>query len=193
MKRTIVRASVIGTAVATVAAFGVASAAWDASNAGAAANSNAKSKGVSAVVVNASTPASAQLYPGAAGDLTFTVANNNPFKVQVTGFSSGSAGVTGITSDATNCTGSATGLSYTLATAQSTLPASPASGQVAPFDLAANGGTVTVTLVGAVSMDNSSANACSGGVTYTVPIAVTAASDAGGSTAASTGAISVGR
>jgi hypothetical protein len=99
---------------------------------------------------------SADLYPGADGDVELTIENPNPFDVEVQTI----VGDGPVTSAAPGC--STTGVSFTdqLAVTGMTVAA---------------GATINVSLDDAASMNNSSDNACQG-ATFSVPVSVTAQS-----------------
>jgi hypothetical protein len=103
-----------------------------------------------------------QLYPGASGDVKVRINNPNPFPVSVTRIDPNGA----VDSDNAGCTdvggdpAKATGVSFAVQT--------PSSGNVVPA-----GGSLDMTLANAVSMDNTSVNACQGAI-FTIPVSLTA-------------------
>ncbi|MGZ5398147.1 MAG: hypothetical protein ACXWEI_22645, partial [Mycobacterium sp.] len=108
------------------------------------------------LTITAPATVTGDLYPGATGDLTFEVANPNSFPVVITAVSPNGA----ITSDGA-CAG--TNVTFVAVTGLSTA-------------VNANATAQSVTLPGAVSMVGNAANECQG-ATFTVPIAVAAASN----------------
>ena len=153
-KRTIV---VVAVLVLGAVAVGVGLSAWSISGTG---NGAAKATTASAITLaDASGFTSADLYPGATGNLKLRATNPNPFPVRITAVSGNGT----ITSDKGAACDASTGV--TLAN-QSGLT----------LDLAA-GATATLTVPNAVSMSNSSDNSCQGAV-FTVPVSLTAVSNA---------------
>jgi hypothetical protein len=149
------RKILVAVAVVAVAVTGAfASAAWLSSGTG---DGAAKADTQKGIVVTAGKP-TAQLFPGAKGDLMVDVKNNNPYPVKVTTI----AGDGVITSSDDVCT-KTTGVTYTDQSGVGT--------QIAA------GATESITLADSVAMDNSSDDACQG-ATFTVPVKVTALSDA---------------
>jgi hypothetical protein len=153
-KRTIV---VLAVLVLGVVAVGVGLSAWSIGGTG---NGAAKATTASSITLaDATAFTSADLYPGATGNLKLRATNPNPFPVRVTAVSGNGT----ITSDKGAACDASTGV--TLAN-QSGLT----------LDLAA-GATATLTVPNAVSMSNSSDNSCQGAV-FTVPVSLTAVSNA---------------
>ncbi len=149
------RKILVAVAVVAVAVTGAfASAAWLSSGSG---NGAAKADTQKGIVVTAGTP-TAQLYPGAKGDLKVDVKNNNPYPIAVTTINGDGA----ITASDDVCTKS-TGVTYTDQSGVGTKIAA--------------GATVSITLKDSVAMDNTSDDACQG-ATFTVPVKVTALSAA---------------
>ena len=143
--------------LAAVVAVGVGIGAWSISGAG---NGSAKATTASAITLaDASAFTSADLYPGATGNLKLRATNPNPFPVRITAVSGNGT----ITSDKGAACDASTGVTLTN---QSGLT----------LDLAA-GATATLTVPSAVSMTNASDNSCQGAV-FTVPVTVTAVSNA---------------
>jgi hypothetical protein len=99
---------------------------------------------------------SADLFPGADGDVNLTIENPNAFDVEVKTI----VGDGPVTSAASGCNN--TGVSFTDQT------------NVTGMTVAA-GATINVSLEDAASMNNSSDNACQG-ATFSVPLSVTAES-----------------
>jgi hypothetical protein len=154
-KRTLLIALIV--AVLGVVAVGVGIGAWSITGSG---NGSAKATTASAITLaDASAFTSADLYPGATGNLKLRATNPNPFPVRITAVSGNGT----ITSDKGAACDASTGV--TLAN-QSGLT----------LDLAA-GATATLTVPNAVSMSNSSDNSCQGAI-FTVPVSVTAVSNA---------------
>jgi hypothetical protein len=139
---------VAGAAFATNVAF----AAWTANGTGSGSATSTSSIGVSTV---AATP-TAQLFPGGSADLKITIKNDNGYPVRVTQITGSGSITSTIACDLSN------GVSYT--------------NQTGTWDVAANG-TGTFTLANAVHMSNASVDACQN-VTFTVPVSLTAASNA---------------
>jgi hypothetical protein len=150
-------AVVVALAVALVAAIGVAS--WQTSGSG---NLFAQATTASALVIgDASASTSADLYPGATGSAVVKVTNSNPFPLLITQVTLHSGGA--VTSSKGAACDASTGVSFTNQTSLSlALPANT---------------TQTFTLSGVVSMSNASDNSCQG-ATFTVPVDVTAVSNA---------------
>jgi hypothetical protein len=154
-KRTLIIALVV--LLAAIVAVGVGLGAWSIGGTG---NGAAKATTASAITLaDASGFTSADLYPGATGNLKLRATNPNPFPVRITAVSGNGT----ITSDKGAACDASTGV--TLAN-QSGLT----------LDLAA-GATATLTVPNAVSMSNSSDNSCQGAV-FTVPVSLTAVSNA---------------
>lgn len=148
-------------AVAAVAVTGaLASAAWLSNGTG---NGSAKaSTSQDLTIGDASAAPSAQLYPGAKGDVKVKITNTNTFPIQLTSIT-GDGAITSSTGDACDAS---TGVTYT----------APSDLSGADFKFAA-GETKTITLTDAVAMSNASDNACQG-ATFTIPVKVAAASAA---------------
>jgi len=117
-------------------------------------------KALSAVdltVLDASTSATAQLYPGGTGDLYLHVTNSNPFPVTITAVT----GAGTITSDKGAACNASTGVSFTSTSGLS--------------QSVAAGATVSFSLVGKVAMSNASDTTCQGAV-FTIPVTLAATS-----------------
>jgi len=154
-KRTIVVTALV-LAVGVVAA-GVGLGAWSISGTG---NGAAKATTASSITLaDASAYTSADLYPGATGNLKLRATNPNPFPVRITAVSGNGT----ITSDKGAACDASTGVTLANQTGLT-------------LDLAA-GATATLTVPNSVSMGNSSDNSCQGAV-FTVPVSVTAVSNA---------------
>lgn len=154
-KRTLIIA--LAVLLAAIVAVGVGLGAWSIGGTG---NGAAKATTASSITLaDASGFTSADLYPGATGNLKLRATNPNPFPVRITAVSGNGT----ITSDKGAACDASTGV--TLAN-QSGLT----------LDLAA-GATATLTVPNAVSMSNSSDNSCQGAV-FTVPVSLTAVSNA---------------
>jgi hypothetical protein len=139
----------------TLGAAGVAFAAWNAKGTG---NGYAKATTAHDLTTLAATT-SAQLFPGATGDLFLTVKNDNPYPVRVTDVEGDGA----ITSDKGPACDASTGVSF-------------ADRHLQSLDIPANG-SATFQLTGAVSMSNASDNSCQG-ATFTIPTRLTGGSAA---------------
>jgi hypothetical protein len=114
--------------------------------------------GTNLTLSDASASTTAQLYPGATGDVVVTVTNPNPFQVTI-GKIDGTGGA--ITSDKGASCDASTGVTFT---DQDTLNLQVPAGQ-----------TRTFTLSNAASMDNTAAQACEGAV-FAIPVTVSATS-----------------
>lgn len=104
----------------------------------------------------------ASLYPGATGNISVTIANDNPYPVKVTNIESDGT----ITSDAGSACDASTGVSYF----------DSGTTDDVDFTIPANGST-NVTLDGAVKMSNASHTTCQG-ATFTIPLTATGESAA---------------
>jgi len=136
---------------------GVGLGAWSISGTG---NGAAKATTASSITLaDASAYTSADLYPGATGNLKLRATNPNPFPVRITAVSGNGT----ITSDKGAACDASTGVTLANQTGLT-------------LDLAA-GATATLTVPNSVSMSNSSDNSCQGAV-FTVPVSVTAVSNA---------------
>jgi hypothetical protein len=153
---------VAGLTVGVIAVTGaLATAAWLANGTGSGSAKATSSKTL--VLSDASASVSADLYPGASGDLVLKIENPNGFPVQLTSITQDGD----ITSSAgTSCKAASTGLTYT----------APASLADKAFNIAA-GQTKTITLDDALAMSNASDDSCQG-ATFTVPVKVAAQSAA---------------
>lgn len=162
------RPKVIALTVAAVAALstaGLVSAAWLANGSGSGYAKAGSSQALTTVDASASTTAT--LYPGVSGDVTVKVSNPNPFPVRVTGVSLNGTAAS-ITADAGHASCSPTGMSFTNQTGLTI---------DVPAKAGATNGSVTTTLSGAAAMSNASADGCQG-ATFTIPVNLTAASNA---------------
>ena len=149
------RKILVAVAVVAVAVTGAfASAAWLSSGTG---DGAAKADTQKGIVVTAGTP-TAQLFPGAKGDLKVDVKNNNQYPSR-----SRRSTATAPSPPVTTSAPKSTGVTYTDQSGVGT--------QIAA------GATESITLTDSVAMDNSSDDACQG-ATFTVPVKVTALSDA---------------
>jgi hypothetical protein len=136
---------------------GIGVAAWSVGGSG---NGSAKATTASALILaDASGFTSADLYPGATGNLTLRVTNPNSFPVRITAVSGNGT----ITSDKGAACNASTGVSF-------------ANQSGLALDVGA-GVTATLTVSSAVSMSNASDNSCQGAV-FTVPVSVTGISNA---------------
>lgn len=133
----------------------VAFAAWTTTGSG---NGYAQAKtAVALTTIDVSASTTAQLYPGATGDVLIKISNPNPYAVTVTGL----AGAGAITSDKGAACNGATGVTYTAPTSPSLAVPASSSAQF--------------TLTGAVAMSNASNNACQGAI-FTIPVTLTGTS-----------------
>jgi hypothetical protein len=140
-----------------VVAVGVGLGAWSLGGTG---NGAAKATTASSITLaDATAFTSADLYPGATGNLKLRATNPNPFPVRITAVSGNGT----ITSDKGAACDASTGVSFANQTGLT-------------LDLAA-GATATLTVPSAVSMSNASDNSCQGAV-FTVPVSLTAVSNA---------------
>jgi hypothetical protein len=154
-KRTIVVTALV--LAVGVVAVGVGLGAWSISGTG---NGAAKATTASSITLaDASAYTSADLYPGATGNLKLRATNPNPFPLRITAVSGNGT----ITSDKGAACDASTGVTLANQTGLT-------------LDLAA-GATATLTVPNSVSMGNSSDNSCQGAV-FTVPVSVTAVSNA---------------
>jgi hypothetical protein len=154
-KRTLVIALLV--LLLGVVAVGVGLGAWSLGGTG---NGSAKASTASNITLaDASAFTTADLYPGATGNLKLRATNPNSFPVRITAVSGNGT----ITSDKGAACDASTGVTFSNQTGLT-------------LDLAA-GQTATLTVANAVSMSNSSDNSCQG-ATFTVPVSVTAVSNA---------------
>ena len=152
------RTLLVAVAVFAVAivAVGVGLGAWSVSGSG---NGAAKATSASAITLaDATAYTSADLYPGATGNLKLRATNPNPFPVRITAVSGNGT----ITSDKGAACDAATGVSFSNQTGLT-------------LDLSA-GATATLTVPNAVSMSNASDNSCQGAL-FTIPVSVTGTSN----------------
>ncbi|HEX6843775.1 MAG TPA: hypothetical protein VF235_01550 [Actinomycetota bacterium] len=158
MRGTKRKATIVVAFVGAMLVASVALAAWLASGTG---SGFAKATTAQSLTTSANTP-TADLYPGAVGDLEITIDNPNPYPVQVTQIA---RTADPIVSDAGAACDASTGVS--------TNGAWPL---VVAIDIAA-GSSTTTTLNNVVAMDNTSDDSCQG-ATFTVPVTVSGASNA---------------
>lgn len=144
-----------GAVVGATLAANVAFAAWTTSGTG---SGSAQATSAVALTTTAATT-TAQLFPGASGDLKITVKNDNGYPVRVTDVTGSGA----ITSDKGAACDAATGVTLTDQHSQA-------------LDIAANS-SATFTLSGVLHMANASDNSCQGAV-FTVPVSLAGASHA---------------
>ena len=143
--------------VLAIVAVGVGLGAWSLGGTG---NGSAKASTASNITLaDASAYTTADLYPGATGNLKLRATNPNSFPVRITAVSGNGT----ITSDKGAACDASTGVTLTNQTGLT-------------LDLAA-GATATLTVPNAVSMSNSSDNSCQGAI-FTVPVSLTAVSNA---------------
>jgi hypothetical protein len=162
MRSLVKRITVAGAFLAVLLLGGIVFAAWVVTGTGSGYSKARTASALTTSDVSAST--TSQLYPGGGGDVAVRINNPNPFPVSVTDIDPNGA----IDSDAAGCTdvggdpAKATGVTFT---AQSL-----SSGNVVPA-----GGSLDLTLANAVTMDNSSVNACQGAI-FIIPVSITAGS-----------------
>jgi hypothetical protein len=153
-RRLIVVAAVL---VLGIVAVGVGLGAWSLGGSG---NGAAKATTASNITLaDATAFTTADLYPGATGNLKLRATNPNPFPVRITAVTGNGT----ITSDKGASCDASTGVTFNNQTGLT-------------LDLAA-GATATLTVANSVSMTNASDNACQGAV-FTVPVSLTAVSNA---------------
>jgi hypothetical protein len=136
------RVGLLAWTVALTLPAGAAVALWSVSGSG---QGTARGTTAVALTVTAGT-APADLFPGAAGDVVFSVTNPNPFPVTLT-----SGTVTSI-SQITGAAGTCQATDFTLG-----------SGSMSGASIAA-GGTSTLTLTGAITMASTAGDGCQGAV-----------------------------
>jgi hypothetical protein len=157
-------------------ATGVGFAAWTASG-----NGTGQSKAIArqALTVEASV-ASEQLYPGATADVVMTVKNPNPYPISLSSIYSNGTIVPGNA----GCTAENDGVSFAAAWAAPTKKA------LTGIVLAGKS-SYELTIKDGIAMSNDSVDACSAS-TFTVPVAIDAASAAGSSVSSpASGAVSL--
>jgi len=142
---------VLGSALATNLAF----AAWNSTGSG---SGSAQATTAKALTTTAAST-SAQLFPGAIGDLKITIKNDNGYPVRVTDVTGSGT----ITSDKGSACDASTGVTFT-------------DQHIQTLDVPASS-SATFTLANAVGMSNASDNACQG-ATFTVPVSLVGASHA---------------
>jgi hypothetical protein len=146
---------IAGVLVLAIVAVGVGLGAWSLGGTG---NGAAKATTASNVTLaDATAFTSADLYPGATGNLKLRVTNPNPFPVRITTVSGNGT----ITSDKGAACDATTGVTFTNTTGLS--------------QAVAAGATVTFSLAGKVAMSNASDNSCQGAV-FATPITLAATS-----------------
>jgi hypothetical protein len=154
-KRKLIVASVV--LLAAIIAVGVGLSAWSLGGSG---NGAAKATTASNITLaDATAFTTADLYPGATGNLKLRATNPNPFPVRITAVSANGT----ITSDKGAACDASTGVTFSNQTGLT-------------LDLA-GGATATLTVSNAVSMSNASDNSCQGAV-FMVPVSLTAVSNA---------------
>ena len=142
---------VIGSALASNLAF----AAWNSTGSG---SGSAEATTAKALTTTAAST-TAQLFPGANGDLKITIKNDNGYPVRVTDVTGSGT----ITSDKGSACDASTGVTFTDQHTQA-------------LDVPADS-SASFTLSGAVHMSNASDNACQGAV-FTIPVSLVGASHA---------------
>jgi hypothetical protein len=146
-----------GVLVLAIVAVGVGLGAWSIGGSG---NGAAKATTASNITLaDATAFTTADLYPGATGNLKLRATNPNPFPVRITAVSGNGT----ITSDKGAACDGSTGVTFANQTGLT-------------LDLAA-GATATLTVPSSVSMSNASDNSCQGAV-FTIPVTLTAVSNA---------------
>ena len=140
-----------------MAAVGFVYAAWTTNGSG----SGYAKAGTSAPLTTDVATTTATLYPGKTGNAFVKVVNPNPYGVTVTAVTLNGTNAD-ITSDQAGCASPNTGVSFTDQTGLT-------------IAVSANSNT-SATLTNAVSMDNSSVDACKG-ATFTIPVNLAAASN----------------
>lgn len=146
-----------GVLMLAIVAVGVGLGAWSIGGSG---NGAAKATTASNITLaDATAFTTADLYPGATGNLKLRATNPNPFPVRITAVSGNGT----ITSDKGAACDASTGVTFANQTGLT-------------LDLAA-GATATLTVPSSVSMSNASDNSCQGAV-FTIPVTLTAVSNA---------------
>jgi len=178
--------TLVGVALAATAAF----AAWTATGSG---SGYAKATtAIALITVDVSASTTAQLYPGANGDLKIEFDNPNPYPVKIgsvsqvsdaTHYVVGSGGLGSCTDDPATSGLHPTGVSLTTYTATSGDIINGGSTGVShpyldvPAKVGVTDGTATFTITGLVGMSNSSDNNCQG-ATFAIPVTFTGLSNA---------------
>ena len=158
MKRYLSKKSALVVAALAVAGIlvGVAVAAWTASGSG---SGSASATTASNLTISPGTPSTA-LFPTGSADVAATIANPNKYKVHVSQINLGA-----VTVDAAHSGCNVSSVSVT----------SPQTNGGSGWDIAADGGSVNVSLANAVSMTNGANDACQG-ATFSVALTLTGAS-----------------
>lgn len=159
-RRALVIAATVGLTSASVAI-----AAWTANGNG---NGQGKSQARQAVTVAAGT-ASADLFPGANGDVVVKITNPNPYKVR-------------LSSVATNGSITATNVSCNVAAVSFRFASLGITDAIAP------GAEYTLTIVNGLTMSNAANDDCAN-TSFTVPLMVAAASDPSAASTATSGTV----
>ncbi len=160
--RRIIRKTTILAAAGGLLTAGVAVAAWTATNSG-----NGAGKSIARQLVQVSTgTATADLYPGAKGDVVVSITNPNPYTVSLSSVAAG----TGITAGNAGCNvGDAVSYRFTSLNLNAAIGA---------------GQTYVLTIDDAIAMNNAAVDACADS-TFTVPVTINAASDPSATTSTS--------
>jgi hypothetical protein len=156
-RRTLILVAVIALVVGIGA--GAAYAYWTTGGSGTGHASNGTMTTVT--VATAGTPSSPLLPGGPAGDVTFSVTNNNSFPVSLVGVAFKTGGTIAFDGSHTGCSTTDSSPVVTLNVPGGDLPISIAAGQTLPVDLAS-----------AVTMDVAATNNCQGATIY-VPVTIT--------------------
>lgn len=114
-----------------------------------------KQAGTAAPLTTTTASPTAALYPGATGDVKIVINNTNSFAVTVTDIEGNGA----IAADGAHSACTTTGVLF--------------APQHSRSDVIGAGGSVTLTLSNAASMDTSSLSACQG-ATFSIPVTITA-------------------
>jgi len=146
-------------AIAVILGSGVAYAYWTTTGSGAGA---AAAGTASPLTIAAVSPAQA-LVPGGTSDVKLVITNPNKANVQVTALTLSNTGIAGYTDSTFSTSQSGCG------TTGVTWASSGLKALGTPIVIAGNGGSYTLTLTGAASMDTTSDNGCQG-ATFKMPI-----------------------
>ena len=140
---------------ALVLGVGSAYAAWGVSGSGTGASVAGSAQGLT---LTAATTGSSVLYPGGTSDVVLTITNPNPFVVSVTNLTMPLTAATaytdsGLTTLNGSCNSGGTGVTWAYGSKS-------LSGVIVQKKIGATNGTLTLTLTGGASMDNTSDNSC---------------------------------
>jgi len=152
--------TMIASGAVAVTVIGVALAAWTTGGSG---SGVAQAGTATSMTISAGTPSSS-LYPTTSADVAASISNPNPYKVHVSSIALGTvtvdSGHSGCNTSSVSTVSSAT---------------NGGSGWDVPAKSGGVNGTLNVDLVNAISMDNTSNDACQG-ATFTVALTATGAS-----------------